>query len=114
MKRVTGILIVSMLVMLVFCDSGYARKWKKKKKAVPVQPPRAFEPLKHELELFNVAAMERVIKDLAKDYPKKYDEAKLLAELKKHSAQLEGVLKSLTEGGAGAEAKSQAICDWKR
>ncbi|MDP6544334.1 MAG: SUMF1/EgtB/PvdO family nonheme iron enzyme [Phycisphaerae bacterium] len=58
-----------------------------------------------ELSLFNPDAMERAIKDLAKRYPKRFDQAKLLAELRSHSDKLKGA----TSGPA-----VQAILDFKR
>ena len=58
-----------------------------------------------ELSLFNPEAMERAIKDLSKRYPKRFDQAKLLEELKSHTAKL----KTATSVPA-----VRAIIDFKR
>ena len=58
-----------------------------------------------ELSLFNPEAMARAIKDLAKRYPDRFDQTKLLAELKSHTAKI----KTATSVPA-----AQAILDFKR
>jgi formylglycine-generating enzyme required for sulfatase activity len=75
------------------CDAGARRK-------------RAARPaVSSELSLFNPEAMARAIKHLSARHPDRFDEAKLLAELKSHAANL----KTAAPGPA-----SQAILDFKR
>jgi formylglycine-generating enzyme required for sulfatase activity len=67
-----------------------------------------------ELSLFNPDAMARAIKDLARRYPDRFDEAKLLAELKSHASGLKSATAAMKKKGAKPSAAARAILDFKR
>ncbi len=76
--------------------------------------PDPLAPILEELALFNPAAMERAIIHLAGKYPERFDQIKLLAELKSHTGQLAPTLAALTKKDPSAVAQAQAILDFKR
>ncbi|NQT36281.1 MAG: SUMF1/EgtB/PvdO family nonheme iron enzyme [Planctomycetes bacterium] len=67
-----------------------------------------------ELSLFNPDAMQRAIEDLATRHPDRFDEARLLAELKSSADRLPTVTAALTKQDATALPAAQAILDFKR
>ena len=67
--------------------------------------PETMQSIRRELSLFNPDAMARAIKDLARRYPGRFDEAKLLAELKSKAAKL---------GTVNSVPAARAILDFKR
>jgi formylglycine-generating enzyme required for sulfatase activity len=104
MMKEFGLLIL--LVLFVSVLSGDA--------ACGAETVRDVESAGVELSLFNPDAMTRAIKHLAARWPDRFDESKLLAELKLHTAQLKTVAAALKKQGDAALPAAGAIIDFKR
>ncbi len=103
---------VSLCVALLFLFWGIDTLLAQKE--VPPETAVRIDSILEELSLFNVEAMDRVIKDLAGKYPKRFDETRILAELESNAAQLKDVATALKKRDASAISAGQAILDFKR